>query len=186
MMGEDTPETCRAIHKRQVINLWNCCIWLVNSFESYDDTRTCEHRIEKYDRWRKHTAQKRCDFHAGLLRHGHKHTLIICNTYWLPMAIMVTRTRLSDMLNIHCMSCWNNKDFKPQIITKEAEMYDCDRVQCSIRKHFQPFNSDCPRLPPEARVLRCGVTELNVCGTGGLLTTRSYTSMKNKTILRSK
>jgi len=23
--------------KRQVINLWNCCIWLVNLFELYDD-----------------------------------------------------------------------------------------------------------------------------------------------------
>ena len=33
-MGEETPETCWATHKRQVINLWNCCILLVNLFET--------------------------------------------------------------------------------------------------------------------------------------------------------
>jgi len=34
MMSWKTPETCWAIHKRQVINLWNCCILLVDLFES--------------------------------------------------------------------------------------------------------------------------------------------------------
>jgi hypothetical protein len=30
MMGGKTPGTCYATHKRQVINLWNCCIfWLI-------------------------------------------------------------------------------------------------------------------------------------------------------------
>jgi hypothetical protein len=29
MMGVETPETYWATHKRQVINLWKCCIWLV-------------------------------------------------------------------------------------------------------------------------------------------------------------
>jgi len=33
--GEEAPETCWATHKRQVINLWNCCILLVNLFESF-------------------------------------------------------------------------------------------------------------------------------------------------------
>jgi hypothetical protein len=33
MMGVRTPETCRAVHKRQVINLRDYCIWLVNLFE---------------------------------------------------------------------------------------------------------------------------------------------------------
>jgi hypothetical protein len=33
MMGVEAPETCWATHKRQVLNLWNCCIWLVNLFE---------------------------------------------------------------------------------------------------------------------------------------------------------
>jgi len=31
--------------KRQVINLQNCCIWLVNLFELYDDARTCQHQM---------------------------------------------------------------------------------------------------------------------------------------------
>jgi hypothetical protein len=35
-MGGKTPETCWAIHKRQVINLWNCCILLVNLFELFE------------------------------------------------------------------------------------------------------------------------------------------------------
>jgi hypothetical protein len=42
MMGLEAPETCWAPHKRQVINLWNCCIWLVNLLELYDDARTCQ------------------------------------------------------------------------------------------------------------------------------------------------
>jgi hypothetical protein len=33
MMGVESPETCSMAHKRQVINLWNCCILLVNLFE---------------------------------------------------------------------------------------------------------------------------------------------------------
>jgi len=39
------PETCWTTHKRQVINLWNCCIWLVNLFELCDDAWTCQHQI---------------------------------------------------------------------------------------------------------------------------------------------
>jgi len=37
MMGVKTPETCRAVHKRQVIKLRNCCTLLVGLFEMYDD-----------------------------------------------------------------------------------------------------------------------------------------------------
>ena len=33
MMGMRTPETCWAVFERQAINLRNCCIWLVDSFE---------------------------------------------------------------------------------------------------------------------------------------------------------
>jgi hypothetical protein len=32
-MGVRTPETCRALFKRQSINLRNYSIWLVDSFE---------------------------------------------------------------------------------------------------------------------------------------------------------
>ena len=42
MMGVRTPETCCAVHKRQVINLRNCCICLVDLFETYDNARTCK------------------------------------------------------------------------------------------------------------------------------------------------
>jgi len=41
MMGVEAPETCWATNKRQIINLWNRCIWLVNLSELYDDARTC-------------------------------------------------------------------------------------------------------------------------------------------------
>jgi len=34
MMGGETPETCSATHKHQVMNLWNCCILLVELLES--------------------------------------------------------------------------------------------------------------------------------------------------------
>jgi hypothetical protein len=34
MMGMRMPETCWAVFKRQVINLWSCCILLVDSVES--------------------------------------------------------------------------------------------------------------------------------------------------------
>jgi len=33
MMNMRMPETCWAVFKRQAINLRNCCIWLVDSFE---------------------------------------------------------------------------------------------------------------------------------------------------------
>jgi hypothetical protein len=42
MMGVRTLETCWAVHKRQVINLRNCCIYLVALFELYDEARTCK------------------------------------------------------------------------------------------------------------------------------------------------
>jgi hypothetical protein len=43
-MGVRASETCWAVHtsKRQVINLWNCCICLVDLFETYEDARTCK------------------------------------------------------------------------------------------------------------------------------------------------
>jgi len=44
-MGGKAPETCWATHKRQVINLWNCCMLLVDLFESYDDARASEHHL---------------------------------------------------------------------------------------------------------------------------------------------
>jgi hypothetical protein len=34
IMGMRMPETCRAVFKRQVLNLRYCCIWLVDSVES--------------------------------------------------------------------------------------------------------------------------------------------------------
>jgi hypothetical protein len=36
MKGVRTPETCWAVYKRQLINLRNCCIWLVDLFEIDD------------------------------------------------------------------------------------------------------------------------------------------------------
>jgi hypothetical protein len=40
--GVGTPETCWAVYKRQAVNLRDCCIWLVDLFELYDDARTCK------------------------------------------------------------------------------------------------------------------------------------------------
>jgi len=48
MMDGETPETCWATQKRQVINLWDCCILLVELFESYDDARNCECKKNYY------------------------------------------------------------------------------------------------------------------------------------------
>jgi hypothetical protein len=42
----ERPKDCWAVHKRQVINLRNCCIYLVDLFELYDDARTC--KLRKY------------------------------------------------------------------------------------------------------------------------------------------
>ena len=46
MMGVEAPETCWATHKRQVINLWNCCIWLVDLFELL-----LKHILQNQDMW---------------------------------------------------------------------------------------------------------------------------------------
>jgi hypothetical protein len=48
MMGGDAPETCWATHKRQVRNLWNCYILVIDLFESYDDARSCDSQISLY------------------------------------------------------------------------------------------------------------------------------------------
>jgi hypothetical protein len=42
MMGVRMPKTCLAVHKHQVINLGNCCTWLVDLLELYDDAWTCK------------------------------------------------------------------------------------------------------------------------------------------------
>jgi hypothetical protein len=43
-MGGEATETWWATHKHQIINLWNCCILLVDLSESYDDARTWERK----------------------------------------------------------------------------------------------------------------------------------------------
>jgi len=48
MMGGEAPETCCATHKRQVINLWNCCILLVDLFESFEPNKCI---YSKFVRW---------------------------------------------------------------------------------------------------------------------------------------
>ena len=45
MMGGETSETCWAAYELGVINLWICCISLVDSFETYNDAWTCKHQI---------------------------------------------------------------------------------------------------------------------------------------------
>jgi hypothetical protein len=42
MMDVRMSETCWAAHKRQVINIRNYCIYLVDLFELYDDVWTCK------------------------------------------------------------------------------------------------------------------------------------------------
>ena len=42
MMGVRTPDTCWAVHKRQVINLRSCCIWLVDLFELFWFSYCCD------------------------------------------------------------------------------------------------------------------------------------------------
>jgi hypothetical protein len=40
MMGGRTAETCLAVNERQDYKQENCCIWLADLFELYDDART--------------------------------------------------------------------------------------------------------------------------------------------------
>jgi len=47
MMGVRMSETCWAVFKRQVINLRNCCIWLVDSFE-WESTKALKTHILLY------------------------------------------------------------------------------------------------------------------------------------------
>ena len=56
MMSGETPETCWAVHKRQVINLWNCRILLVALFESYDDARIANVKFEETQIFNTHVA----------------------------------------------------------------------------------------------------------------------------------
>jgi len=57
-------------------------------------------------------VQKRCNFHAGLLRqestrehtHADTHTVIMFNCYCFSTATMVTHMCLHVVLHIHCLS----------------------------------------------------------------------------------
>jgi hypothetical protein len=57
MMGGKTPETCWVTHKLQVINLWNCCILLVELFElihqisAFNFCKTCSNFGGKSSRY---------------------------------------------------------------------------------------------------------------------------------------
>ena len=51
------PKTCWATYKPQVINLWNCCIWLVNLFELYDYAWICQRQTKTKHR-KKWTKQQ--------------------------------------------------------------------------------------------------------------------------------
>ena len=53
MIGGETPETCWATYKRQVINLWNCCILLVDLFEQIISVRRRRSRILRREGRRK-------------------------------------------------------------------------------------------------------------------------------------
>jgi len=58
-------------HKCQVINLWNCCIFLVNLFESYDDAWTYKHQIfwdRRYANWKTGSNVIPQDFHLHPLQ----------------------------------------------------------------------------------------------------------------------
>ena len=57
------PETCWAVHtsKRQVINLRNCCIWLVNLFEIHGPCFACS--------WSKDMTVKRKQLTSVFLMH---------------------------------------------------------------------------------------------------------------------
>ena len=53
---------------------------------------------------RRHTHNTRAHTHT----HTHTHTEI-CNTNCFSTATMVSRTRLSVTLHVHCLSCWSLK-----------------------------------------------------------------------------
>ena len=103
-MGGKTPETCRATHKRQVINLWNCCILLVDLFESYDDARTCERQIDS------RSYLQTADLYFGMVRMG---------WIWLSTSVLIATGLWAGLDGVQCeMSIWFNKRVKyhPQII----------------------------------------------------------------------
>jgi len=52
MMGGEASKTCWATHKCQVINLWNCCILLVDLFElNYCSLRNSHHMGVWVNHW---------------------------------------------------------------------------------------------------------------------------------------
>ena len=45
-----------------------------------------------------------CSFHAGNLRQEYRHNPIICSIYCFTTETMLTRTRRSVTLHVHCLS----------------------------------------------------------------------------------
>jgi len=85
----EAPETCWATHKRQVINLWNCCILLVDLFEWKMWFRNgCQVDFSITYRQASHTRKILCSVPVLLLRS--RYTLADWGTeLWFPAGAQV-------------------------------------------------------------------------------------------------
>ena len=62
--------------------------------------------VQKYRRAAQITADHMAHVHCLLDIWGHEHIRSVWNTYWLPTATMVSRTRLNITLHVKCVSCY--------------------------------------------------------------------------------
>jgi hypothetical protein len=66
MMGMRMLETCWVVFKREAINLRNCCIWLVDSFECMMMDRLANPKLHYNYRKRLRVGCQRCSVITGV------------------------------------------------------------------------------------------------------------------------
>jgi NADH:ubiquinone oxidoreductase subunit 3 (subunit A) len=96
IMGVESPETCWAAHKRQVIHLWNCYILLVNLFVLYDGARTCQRQTFMLYLWNSHIP-KIVHFFMYILRIMLGILLITFLWFW-KKSILTVHCALGDLI----------------------------------------------------------------------------------------
>jgi hypothetical protein len=60
-MGMRMPETCWAVFKRKTVNLRNCCIWLVDSFECLNIICVCYSQLYRSASFNSSGRSSTCD-----------------------------------------------------------------------------------------------------------------------------
>jgi hypothetical protein len=122
MMGVRTPETCWALHKRQVINWRDCYIKSVDLFELYDDVRAYKFEISVFYFSKKLESVTQ---RGKILRIAFWHLWATCLSVTLYVQCIISTLHVEVVRNAHimfiasvCLSCHTRSETAEPISIK--------------------------------------------------------------------